>query len=157
MVLRCSILLVGCAIAGGCVANIGPVVGYGTKHGVYGGVAGGLGASVAQGTMEIGGNRRGLALQTRLDVELSKARFINWDVEAERPYPGLHGGIGYGWGGGQGGLATVLGPDVAVLRNTRYCEGAPAFYVGLDWRHVGGESQFALAPRYEVLSDICLR
>ena len=148
------VMLVMCS---GCVLGGGPIVGYGTKRGVYAGLAGVAGASVVHGTFEVGGTKRGAMWQGRLDLELNKARFTAWGVDAERPYPGLHLGIGYARTEGAGGLAAVAGPDVAVMRNTSYCEGAPAIYVGVEWRHVAGESQFVIAPRYETLSDICLR
>jgi hypothetical protein len=145
------------ATSTGCVIGGGPVVGYGTKRGFYGGVAGVGGASVVHGTAEVGGTKRGVMWQGRLDLELNKARFTGWHVEAERPYPGAHLGIGYMRSEGIGGLAAVVGPDVAMMRNTSYCSGAPAIYGGVEWRYVGGESQFVFAPRYETLSDICLR
>jgi hypothetical protein len=148
------LLLVMC---GGCVFGGGPVVGYGTRRGVYAGIAGVAGANVVHGTFEIGGTKRGVMGQGRLDLELNKARFTAWGVEAGRPYPGLHLGIGYARTEGAGGLAAVVGPDVAVMRNTSYCSGAPAIYAGVEWRYVRGESQFVAAPRYETLGDICLR
>jgi len=147
------LLLLACT---GCVLGGGPVVGYGTKHGVYAGVAGGAGVSVAQATAELGGTSRGAIAQARLDLQLSKLRFTDWNAEVGRPYPGVHGGIGYGLAEGWGGLATMVGPDVGVLRDNSYCTGAPVIYVGVDWRYLRGESQFVLAPRYEKIWDICL-
>ena len=154
MVRAPCLILVMC---GGCVFGAGPVVGYGTRRGVYAGVAGVAGVNAVHGALEIGGTKRGVMWQGRLDLELNKARFTGWGVEAGRPYPGLHLGIGYARSEGVGGLAGVIGPDVAIMRNTSYCDGAPAIYAGVEWRHVGGESQFVVAPRYETLSDICLR
>jgi len=144
-------------VCGGCVFGGGPVVGYGTQRGVYAGVAGVAGVNAVHATAELGGTKRGAMGQGRLDVELNRARFMGSGVEIGRPYPGLHMGIGYVRTDGAGGLAAVVGPDVAFMRNKSYCEGAPAIYVGVEWRYIRGESQIVVAPRYETLSDICLR
>jgi len=154
MVRALCLVLVVC---GGCVIGGGPVVGYGARRGVYAGVAGVAGVMVAHGTFELGGTKRGVVGQGRRDLELNKARVLGQSVKADHPYPGLHLGIGYGRTEGEGGLAAVVGPDVAVMLNKSYCSGAPAIYVGVEWRWVGGESQVVLAPRYEKIGDICLR
>ena len=149
------VVLVGCVLAG-CVMGGGPVVGYGKKRGFYAGAAGYAGASMAHATLEVGGNRDGAVVQARLDLEASRLRLLHGPDENELT-PGIHAGIGYAGGQGAGGMTAVVGPDVGLVRERSNCTGTQIYYVGLDWRYVAGESLFALAPRYEQLSDICLR
>ena len=149
-------IVVGSWLLGGCVLGGGPVVGYGKKRGFYGGVAGYGGVSMAQLSVEMGGNRDGGMLQGRFDVEANRLRLLHGPDENE-PSPGMHAGIGYAAGSGGRGLAAVVGPDVGVVRERSNCEGSPIYSIGIEWRNVGGESLFVLAPRYEQLADICLR
>jgi hypothetical protein len=147
-------------VCGGCVVGAGPVIGYGKQRGFYAGVAGYGGVTMGQLSLEVGGTREGALVQGRIDVEASKLRTKNWPfgkTEEDAPYPGLRAGIGYARTGGAGMLATTVGPDVGVRTARTYCEGAPSYIVGIDWRYIGGEHQLVIAPRYETYQDICLR
>jgi len=152
--MRALILLVVCGIAG-CTLGAGGAVGYGTKRGFYAGGSVSAGPTVAKATIEVGGTRRGVMSQYRLDAEANRTQFTAWHVVPDEWYPGGRVGLGYAKTEGKGSPAIVIGPDVAVRFNTKYCEGAPGLYLGVEYRYVAGESQVVFAPRFDRLSDYC--
>ena len=143
-------------LLGGCVLGGGPVVGYGKQRGFYGGLTGYGGVSMGQLAVEFGGNRDGGVLQGRLELEANRLRLLE-GADANELSPGVHAGIGFATGSGGRGLAALAGPDVGMTRERSNCEGTTSYSVGIEWRYVGGESLFVLAPRAEQLQDVCLR
>ena len=145
-------LLVACS---GCALGTGPVVGYGTKKGLYAGGSMYAGLTFPQVAFEVGGTKEGTLAQVRFEIEASKVRAMSGN--AGIPYPGGRIGFGYSRTNGEGDFAFLLGPDIALLHNERFCDGAGAFYGGVELRYAGSEWQVVAAPRYELLYDLCLR
>ena len=157
--MRAFLLLFVCAFCGGCVLGTGAAIGYGKKRGFYAGVSGTVGISAGGVALEIGGTGQGAITQLRLEAEANRGKFTGWHIDADKPYPAAHAGFGAAYTEHEWSKAALIGPEITYAPNTAYCDGigAPMVYAGIEYRYVAGESQIVFAPRYEVVSDFCLR